>query len=245
MIPLNIYTPKHILLKNITQNFVLQLKNNYPLSKQEFVDFSKNFGIIKNFKKEESPYYNIDECPRIVKIKSKETSVAVTPHSDYSWQKTPPRYTLLYGDRVPKIGGNTVFFNTHKAYDNLPYSIKNKIENLKVLNQFNNYQSERHDRDVLNKYRYESIQNIVKIHPITFKKYLFVNKLHSSKIIGLDQHESDHLLKILFQEIENSKLCSVKWDNYDITIFDNMSVQHAVENDYDPEKRELWRCIAF
>jgi len=142
-------------------------------------------------------------------------------HSDQCYIEKPSVGTMLYAMEVPSRGGDTIFANMFAAYDALSNDLKSKIEG----------------RLALNVYDY----HMVKTHPFTGRKALYVNRLMTHHVVGMDAQESDDLLARLFdhQEQDNFRYRHV-WTPGDLIMWDNRSALHA-RSDFDASERRLMR----
>lgn len=202
----------------------------------------------KNPRKMEGPDYESDEM-FISNIRKEGKPIGVLPdgelwfHHDMCYSREPNRASFLYSIEVPSTGGNTKFANMYQAYENLPQRLKERIEGRRVLQVFDEIQDSRLD---LSQHRLEDLkhfnQPIVLRHPETGKRALYVNRLMSHIVEGLDQAESDALLEELYQYTEDPALVYEHvWKPGDLLMWDNIALQHKATFDYDPLPRLLYR----
>src|SRR6516225_12442052 len=123
-------------------------------------------------------------------------------HSDQCHQERPAMASMLYALEVPSKGGNTLFANAYKAYETLPESIKTRIEGRKALNAYD-YDTAATKRGTrLAQGAPSYVHPVVRTHPATGRKALYVNRLMTVRIEGLSAHESGELLAFLFDHQE-------------------------------------------
>jgi taurine dioxygenase len=166
-------------------------------------------------------------------------------HSDETFRKAPPLASILRAIEVPELGGDTVFANTAAAYEGLSDEVKERIDGLRARHQFL-----RRDRTYLSPERRAEIERdnppvehpVVRVHPDTGARVLFVNPTFTTHIVGLDKEESDRLLAHLFYEISRPEYhVRFKWRNGSIAFWDNRATQHYAVWDYGEARRELER----
>lgn len=168
-------------------------------------------------------------------------------HMDQMQYEKPSQAMSLCGIDIPSKGGETKFSNSHRAYDALPDDIKEKLEGLRAENAYL-YYSPNMMRKVAAREEEapRALHPVVRTHPVTGRKAIYVNRLLSDRIIGLDETESDALLELLFQQIEQDQfIYEHKWRVGDVIVWDNRSLLHA-RNTYDSEnERRQLRRIAI
>jgi len=164
-------------------------------------------------------------------------------HSDQCHQEIPAKATVLYAIEVPSRGGNTLFANGYAAYETLPGSIKHRIAGRRALNAY--------DKDsTLRTASYENAGSsfwhpVVRTHPATRRKALYVNRLMTREIEGLSREESDALLRRLFDHQEQRKFVyEHAWRPGDILMWDNRCTVHA-RTDFPAGERRLLRRVTI
>jgi len=165
-------------------------------------------------------------------------------HMDQMQYEKPSQAMSLYGIKIPSTGGETLFSNSHLAYEALPADVKQRLEGLHAENAYL-YYSPNMMRKVTGREEEapRAIHPVVRTHPVTGRKAIYVNRLLSDRIINMDPAESDELLEMLFLLIEEDRfIYEHKWRVGDVTIWDNRSLLHA-RNTYDSENegRQLRR----
>ena len=174
-------------------------------------------------------------------------------HSDWSFQPQPPSATLLYGVDIPPAGGDTAFISQHLAYEALSDTMKAMLDGLRGLHSARrSYGPDgtfgRHDPNrSMEIHGDESALKVmshplVRTHPITGRRALFVNEVYTTGIEGLHNEESKALLDMLLahsRRIEFS--CRVRWRPGTLTMWDNRVTQHYAIDDYAGHRREMLR----
>jgi taurine dioxygenase len=161
-------------------------------------------------------------------------------HTDQCHQEIPAKATILYAIEIPSKGGNTLFSNAYLAYETLPQAIKHRIAGRRALNAY--------DKDsTLRTARYDNAGSscwhpVVRTHPATGRKALYVNRLMTREIEGLPRDESDALLQKLFDHQEQPRFVYEHiWRPGDILMWDNRCTLHARTHFSSGERRLLRR----
>jgi taurine dioxygenase len=164
-------------------------------------------------------------------------------HADGAHREVPYRATTLFAIKVSSRGGETLFANLQKAYDALPESMQRRLEGLKteVGYEYDTTTREAHAEKGYN--RPPAIHSLVKTHPVSGRKSLFLGRLMTRKVIGLDPAESEALLAELFDHAEKPEFVYAhRWTPGDLLIWDNRAVNHARADFPREEIRLLRRC---
>ena len=163
-------------------------------------------------------------------------------HSDVSCDEEPPLGTMLQIHILPECGGDTMFNNMYSAYEALSVPIKNMIDDLTALHSSEHFYKGRYsdrgknDSDINCP---EAIHPIVRTHPETGKKVLFVNRTFTTRINELSEEESDTLLELLFRQGEHiNHQIRFQWSKNDLAFWDNRCCMHRAIWDYWPEERK-------
>ena len=167
-------------------------------------------------------------------------------HSDQCYFDKPGKATSLYAIETPTSGGNTRFANCHLAYESLTESLQQKIDGRFAMNLYA-YPS-RNECKKLDKREagaHEYPHPMVRTHPETGRKSLYVNRLMTDYIVDMDETESSELLDTLFDHMENEDfIYEHSWRNKDLVIWENRCLVHARTN-FDPSERRLLRRFAL
>jgi taurine dioxygenase len=166
-------------------------------------------------------------------------------HTDQCHQERPAMASMLYAIEVPETGGNTLFSNAYAAYETLPAEIKHRIEGRRALNAY--------DYDNAATIRGAAVRDdvpayahpVVRTHPTTGRKALYVNRLMTRRIEGLPEAESEELLNILFDHQERREFVYEHvWRVGDLLMWDNRCTLHA-RTDFSPHERRLLRRVTI
>jgi taurine dioxygenase len=169
-------------------------------------------------------------------------------HTDDSFMREPCSLTMLYGVVVPSTGGDTQFTNMYDAYADLPAEMKARIDGLKVIHK---YSSSRKLTHVSTRPAEEmaampeATHPLVRTHPETHRKSLYLNPNRMERVAGMERDESDRLLDELIRHATQMKYqYRHVWRRGDIVIWDNRCTMHKANADYpDGERRLMHRVI--
>jgi len=166
-------------------------------------------------------------------------------HTDQCHQERPAMASMLYALEVPRAGGNTLFANGYTAYETLPPEIKRRIDGRKALNAYD-YETAATKRGTRLSQSVPSYAHpVVRTHPATGRKALYVNRLMTVRIEGLPAQESDNLLAMLFDHQERREfIYEHVWRVGDLVIWDNRCTLHA-RTDFSPDERRLMRRVTI
>ena len=211
------------------------------ISHQEQIDFAKCFGPIEHHAYVKG-LPNHPEILRIVKEPFEKNNWGENWHSDVSYNPNPTQAVILKSVEIPPIGGDTMFANMELAWETLDEKLKNQIIDKKALHSslgmsffVDNYAGMEAKKVDIDEYSNE--HPIVRTHPETGKKILYVNWTYTKKIIGLSKKESDELLMKIFKHQERLELtCRFRWTKNAVAIWDNRSVIHYAIADYFPNR---------
>ncbi len=162
-------------------------------------------------------------------------------HTDVSCDERPPLGTILYLKTVPQTGGDTLFASMYAAYDELSETMKEFLAPLQAKHESRHVYSGRYEtkeEDSRDGSFPESVHPVVRTHPVTGRKALYVNRTFTTRILELSAIESRSLLDMLFTHQEDPKYqCRFRWRPNSVAIWDNRCAQHYALWDYFPEVR--------
>lgn len=164
-------------------------------------------------------------------------------HIDSGYAEKPYKYTFLYGLELPSKGGNTLFANTYKVYDALPEELKAKLKGRKALHIHEYLRTEKVDvtKDISNSPHY--YHPVCITHPETGRKAVFVDRLMTRLIEGMEPEESERTLNQLFDLIESPEFVYEHvWHLKDVVMWDNRVAVHGRTWFPKEENRLLRRC---
>src|SRR5215831_3596488 len=196
------------------------------LSKADFLAYSRRFGRLK---------------PHLVKhTLDREQGW----HTDSPWDTEICKGTQLYGIEIPSYGGDTLFASMHAAYDALPERLKKRIAPLKVEFRYGGRERKWFDLlDPEDQARPPAVHDMVRVHPETGRKSLYVNPTHVIRIVGMPEAEGDRLLAELYwYMLQPNAEYRHKWKAGDLVIWDNRCTVHSAAGGYPSDERRIhWR----
>jgi taurine dioxygenase len=171
-----------------------------------------------------------------------------TFHTDHSNHPRPPKATMLYAVELPSKGGDTQYVNMHDAYDDLPAQTKARIDGLKAMHVYLSKYSPRPlhiSADSLRDVPPPGVHPIVRIHPDNGRKALYLNPVRMESIVGMEDEDALQLIDELMRHSTQKKYeYRHQWRYGDWVIWDNRSVMHQANPDYDMnERRYLYRLM--
>ena len=211
---------------------------NQKITPEEHLALAKRFGPLEThaYVKGRNKY---PEIVRIIKDPNEKNQWGENWHSDVSYNIKPTKAVILRSVKIPPVGGDTMFSNMELAWETLDKNIKEKIKDKKAVHSslgaaffVNDYKAMEGNGNID---EYSSTHPIVRTHPETGKKILFVNWTYTKKIVGMDKKESDKTLKKIFEHQARLDLtCRFQWTENAVAIWDNRSVLHYAIADFFP-----------
>ena len=242
----------HIVLNRaFAEHHVLVMRDQH-FSPQQFKAAVQLFGEIQPHDKQERhvpghpglDYVSNDEIENGRRIIPGETF-----HTDHSNHPRPPKATTLFAVELPSTGGDTQYVNMHGAYDDLPADTKTRIDGLKAVHVFQSKYSPRPLGRITEESRKKmpppGIHPLVRTHPENGRKALFLNPVRMESIIGMEDNDALALIAELMRHATQKKYeYRHKWRHGDWVLWDNRSVMHQANPDYDMnERRYLYRLM--
>ncbi len=200
--------------------------------------------------------FALPECPQIHYISNQDKFPDGTRyipgegyHTDHSNDARPPKATVLFAVTLPDRGGDTQYVNMHRAYETLPAATKERIADLKAIHVYQNSHSTRKLMGLseANKERVPNavLHPIVRTHPETGRKAVYINPIRIEGIVGLAHAEALPLLDtLLAHSIQEQHQYRHQWRRGDLTMWDNRCLLHKANGDYDMSQlRYLYRVM--
>lgn len=160
-------------------------------------------------------------------------------HSDVSCDPEPPMGSILYIRQCPPHGGDTLFASMYAAYDALSERMKAYLDGLSAEHSGDHYRGQYANYGIADKAEYPRAEHpVVRTHPVTGRKALYVNQGFTRRILGIPIDESEGILGYLYQHMANPLFqCRFRWQANSIAFWDNRCVQHHAMWDYWPHTR--------
>ena len=212
-----------------------------------FQGFAERFGTVLPH----GAYQTAADAPKVQVLEStpEAPSKIEVWHSDMTFSATPPSFTLLHGQIIPAYGGDTLWASTTAAYAALSAPFKALLEGLRAVHDFRHGFAESLAEPGGAQRLADAIaanppisHPVVRTHPETGQKSLYVNALFTTHIEGLTALESRRVLAFLYDHIVTPEFTvRLAWQPNTVAIWDNRSTQHKPVNDYFPQPRRLHR----
>ena len=213
------------------------------LTKEQHIAYGQALGEL-----EVHPFTSNDsEYPEIIVLHSKPENffAAQTWHSDVTFRACPPLGSILYGRIIPPWGGDTCFANMELAYEFLTDDLKSEIENLQAVHSMSRTFARRMSDEEKEKAYAEypdQVHPVVRTHPETGNKSLYVNVNFTIRFEGQTEDESRPLMKKLYDQAKLPEVqCRFQWQEGSIAQWDNRCTQHYAVPDYEGAERRVER----
>jgi taurine dioxygenase len=171
-------------------------------------------------------------------------------HSDTTYLDKPPIGTMLYARDIPAYGGDTMVANQYLAYETLSSGMRRMLDDLtgiysaRIMGGRGKREEDKHMK-MKNTDRADTMQAehpVVRTHPETGRKALYVSKQHTVRFKGMTEEESRPLVEFLQAHCTRPEFTArIRWEKGTVTLWDNRCVQHLAINDYHGQRRVMWR----
>jgi taurine dioxygenase len=218
------------------------------LSPERFLAFARHFGEAVEY-----PFISgIEGFPLItpvIKLEHERVNFGGLWHSDTAYLERPPMGTMLVAREVPRIGGDTLFANMYLAYETLSAGMQRLLDGLAAVNSSAKADVTKTREDRIRdgaradaQRQYEALHPVVRTHPETGRKALYVNGGHTVRFHDMTEAESAPLLQYLFAHQQRPEFtCRFRWEKGSIAFWDNRCTQHNPINDYHGCRRVMHR----
>jgi taurine dioxygenase len=212
---------------------VICLRGQQAMTPEDQLAFAARWGEISVH-----PYVpSIEGHPGLMKI-HEPTALTQRWHADTTHAAKPPALSMLLARIIPEVGGDTMWSNVYLAYDRLSAGLRETLDGLRAVHQGTTLAVEAG----LDKKAVTQTHPVVRTHPITGRKALFVNGDYTTHIDGWTAEESAPLLEYLYAQVARAEyVYRHKWQVGDLVIWDNRCTQHAVVGDTGGAERVLHR----
>jgi taurine dioxygenase len=218
------------------------------LSPGRFLAFARRFGEVIEY-----PFIKgiegFPEITPVVKLERERVNFGGLWHSDTTYLERPPMATMLIARKVPPFGGDTLFANMYLAYETLSAGMQRLLDGLVAVNSSAKADVTKTREDRIRdgarsdaKREYIAEHPVVRTHPETGRKALYVNGGHTVRFKDMTEEESAPLLQYLFAHQQRPEFtCRFRWDVGSIALWDNRCTQHNPINDYHGYRRVMHR----
>jgi len=196
-------------------------------------------------------YPHVEGFPQLTILENDEANPSKIEmwHTDMTFRASPPLGSILHGVIVPEKGGDTMFASMSAAFEGLSPAMQDFVSGLTAIHDFSfGFQESLNEPGGRDRLAQMVIDNppvehpVVRTHPLSGKKGLFVNSLFTVSIKELSKKESDSLLALLFNHVVTPEYtCRFQWQPDSIAMWDNRITQHKPVNDYWPAHRRMQR----
>jgi taurine dioxygenase len=245
-----------LLNESLAEHAVLFVRDQH-LTPEQQVELTRRFGAVLRV-----PYIEpLAGHPDVVAVLKEpdERNISTfggTWHSDFSFLDEPPSLTLLYALELPEIGGDTVWSSQYAAYDTLSAGMQRLLDPLRAIHTAWPHGTNGPGNDAAVSRSVvmtrndpsadrETVHPVVRVHPITGRRALFVNSVYTQRFDDMTAEESQPLLQYLFDHATKAEFtCRLRWTAGTLAIWDNRCLLHLAINDYDGSRRLLHRTTA-
>jgi taurine dioxygenase len=243
--------------KNLTEETVAAIRGAFlehlviffhdqPLAPAQFMAFARRMG-----KPVEYPFVKgLEGFPEVIEVKKLEHerhNFGGIWHSDTAYLAEPPMGSMLLAREVPPHGGDTLFSNQYLAFESLSQGMRQLLCGLTGINSSSKADVSRTREDRIKEQGGESQEfvgkhPVVRTHPETGRKALYVNTAHTVRFDGMTEEESEPLLQFLFRhQVKPELTCRFRWRAGSLAFWDNRCAQHNPVNDYHGHRRVMHR----
>ncbi len=235
------------LLRNLLNEYEVIFFRDQDISHLSHKSLALTFGPLQTH----PAYETVQGYPEITILEStaEKPSKIEAWHSDMTFKRHPPMATVLKAVIVPEIGGDTLWASMSAAYEGLSSHMQNFLSNLVAVHDFcHGFKETLAEHGGRERLKDTIAMNppvqhpVIRTHPETGKKVIFVNSLFTTHIQDLTKSESQEILGFLYKHLMTPEFtCRFQWEPHSIAIWDNRSTQHKPINDYFPKHRRMER----
>jgi taurine dioxygenase len=235
-------------IRRVLLDHLVVFFRDQDLTAAQFLAFARRFGTVAEY-----PFIaGLPDYPEVIEVKKLEherVNFGGIWHSDTTYLEEPPMGSLLLAREVPQTGGDTLFANMYLAYETLSTGMRQLLERLSAVSSSAKADVSRTREDRVatspkpaSRTVYEAHHPVVRTHPETGRKALYVNIAHTLRFTGMTEEESAPLLGFLFHhQVKPEFTCRFHWQRGSIAFWDNRAVQHNPINDYHGQRRVMHR----
>ena len=215
---------------------------------------SAHLELARSFGEPQPPhpvYPSVDGFENIIKLENDGSNPPDTDgwHTDLTFHQEPPFASILWARKVPETGGDTMWSSLYAAYDALPDDMKDHLEGLSAVHDMGDFRNNftvgetSGERLMQAHQRFGSaIHPIVQHHPVTGRKFLFVNDGFTVHVVGMRATDSRRLLGYLFDHMNQPEFqVRFRWRDHSLVMWDNRCTMHYAVADYVPHYRCMHR----
>jgi taurine dioxygenase len=223
---------------------VIFFRDQERLTPESHVAFARRFGEL-----EVHPFLKSNQTvPELVRFEKspKVGGFENGWHSDVSWRECPSMGAVLRAIEVPAAGGDTLFADMYAAYEGLDDDLRARIDPLVAVHDYSQVFGAviAPEKKAEMRATYPPMEHpVVRTHPETGRRLLYINRFFGHHIVGMDRDESDRLIDKLCRRAELVEYqCRFHWEPHSVAFWDNRAVQHYAASDYWPARRVMERA---
>jgi len=195
------------------------------LTAEQHIAFGRHFGPLEGHPNLQNPFDS--EHPELFELAASHGGVADEWHTDITFRSEPALMSVLHMLRCPAVGGDTMWTSLYAAFEELSAPMQELCEGLSAL----------HDALPHNHPEQMAVHPVVRVHPVTGRKALYVNEHFTRRIVEMNATESDVLLRYLTKWVQNPRFTvRYRWTAGTVAMWDNRCTQHFVLNDFEGER---------
>ena len=229
-------------------DYLVVFFRDQAVSPEQLVAFGRRFGTLAHY-----PFVQgLPGHPEVIEVKKLEhegTNFGGIWHSDTTYLDEPPMGSMLYALEVPPVGGDTLFANMFMAYEQLSEGMKEVLARLRAVSSSAKADVSRTREDRIASAPgkeaqkvFEAAHPVVRTHPESGRKALYVNVAHTTRFAGMTVEESAPILNWLHQHQARPEFtCRFQWQVGSLAFWDNRCTHHNPINDYHGHRRVMHR----
>ena len=213
----------HAIESLLVENLIIFFPGQ-KITVDEHVAFARNFGVLEGHPHLKNPFTQHDQ---IFELAATHGGVADEWHTDITFRPEPALLSVLHMVKCPVVGGDTMWTSLYRAYEELSAPMRELCDGLTAL----------HDAHPHNQPEQMAVHPVVRVHPVTGAKALYVNEHFTRRIVEMSASESDMLLGFLTKWVQHPRFTvRYRWTEGTIAMWDNRCTQHFVLNDFEGER---------
>lgn len=236
-------------IRKALREYLVIFFRDQELTPEQHKEFGKQFGTL-NIHPVYEPLDGHPEILQVVKEADALDNIGDTWHSDATFLEEPPMGSILYARELPPFGGDTLFANLYLAYEMLSPGMRKMLDSLHavhsdaLLTQGNSARNETRSTKLRGGQleAKESVHPVVRTHPETGRKALYINEAFTVRFDGMTEKESRPLIDFLLTHAKRPEFtCRFRWEPGSMAFWDNRCTHHYALNDYHGHRREMHR----
>lgn len=212
-------------VKSLLLEHLVLLFPGQELTPEAHIAFGRHFGRLEGHPNLQNPFNS--EHPELFELAASQGGVADEWHTDITFKPEPALLSVLHMLRCPAVGGDTMWTSLYAAFEELSAPMQDLCEGITAL----------HDALPHNHPEQMSVHPVVRVHPETGRKVLYVNEHFTRRIVEMNPSESDAVLRYLTRWVQNPRFTvRYRWTPGTVAMWDNRCTQHFVLNDFEGER---------